>query len=81
MQRKRPAWFTLIPMAFMMLTTLGAMWSQLSSFNEKEACRLFGVGGLLLVIAVWLVIEAILAVRRYRRGETTDDMEIRFEEG
>jgi hypothetical protein len=40
---------------------------------------LFGTGALLLVIAIWLAVEASLAVRRYRREAVVESLEIRFD--
>jgi carbon starvation protein len=80
LQRGRNAWYTLIPMAFMLLNTLWAMTVNIQEFYAKDATALLVVCGLLFVVAIWLMIESALAIRRYRRGEITDDLNIIFPE-
>jgi len=37
---------------------------------------LLSVGSCITLIALWLVVEAVLALRRFRRGQTTNDLDI-----
>jgi carbon starvation protein len=64
MQRGRNFWVTLIPMLFMLLSTLVAMTAKLRDFWAVGDGPLFGVGLTLLILAVWLVVEAVLCFRR-----------------
>jgi carbon starvation protein len=77
-QRGRPSWPYLLPMFFMMASTLAAMTLKLADYASAGQPLLLVLGGVILVIALWLVIEALLAVRRFRRGQTTRDLEIRL---
>lgn len=71
-QRRWPLWPVAIPGAFMMGSTLVAMLGNLSRFasGPTRDNLLLVVGGILAVLGVWLVIEAIIALRR---KETTDN--------
>ncbi|MEE2712279.1 MAG: carbon starvation protein A [Planctomycetota bacterium] len=70
MQRRRNPWFTGIPMIFMLSTSIIAMVFNLGSFSndwsfdEGTLWPLLTVGASLLLLATWLVVEAVLATRR-----------------
>jgi hypothetical protein len=63
-------------MAFMMVTTLVAMVSKLRSFAAAGNSTLLVVGGAITIIALWLVVEAVLAVRRSLRSPPVEDLDI-----
>jgi len=73
--RRWPIWPTALPAIFMMGSTVVAMVGNLRRFGAQEGGDklLFVVGGILLILAVWLVVEAVLALVQDRR---TDDPEI-----
>jgi carbon starvation protein len=79
LQRGKPILYTLIPMVFMLASTMAAMVAKLRDFWNARDWVLFGTGALLLVIAIWLAVEASLAVRRYRREAVVESLEIRFD--
>ena len=70
--RGKQFWWTAVPALFMMATTLVAMIRNLRKFSgnwtfeEGASMPLFLVGTLLLVLSVWLVLEAVLRVRGVR---------------
>jgi carbon starvation protein len=66
-ERRRISLPYLIPMVFMMATTVVAMASNLRSFAASGNTTLLLVGSAISAMAAWLVIEAAIAVRRYRR--------------
>jgi len=72
-QRGRNPWFTAVPMVYMLGVTLTAMVSNLIGFcrgsSPTHSWLLAGVGGTLLVLAVWLLVEAALALGRDERVE------------
>ncbi len=76
LQRGRPALPYLIPMFFMMITTLIAMAIKLRSFWEQGNQTLLVVGGIITVIALWLVVEAVLAIRRFSRTPPVESLDI-----
>lgn len=78
LQRGRNALPTLIPMLFMMVSTAVAMINQLRDFWGREAMLLFGVCLTLMVLALWLIVEAVLAFRRYQAGATTESLQVEF---
>jgi len=69
LQRRRNPWLTGLPMVFMLVSTLTAMGSNLVDFLHQDPVPwpLVLVGAALLVLGVWLVGEALAAIRRARR--------------
>ncbi|MEO1173424.1 MAG: carbon starvation CstA 5TM domain-containing protein, partial [Myxococcota bacterium] len=69
-QRGKPVLYTGIPAVFMLVSTVAAMTWKLIEFFSKGHWLLTVVGGVLFVLAGWLVVEALLAFRgaRERRG-------------
>jgi carbon starvation protein len=65
LQRGKPWYFTGIPMIFMLIVTLRAMIANLLQFLDKGEWPLFFIGLFLIILAVWLIFEAIIAVRKF----------------
>ena len=65
---KRPIWVTVIPMAFLLFMTTWAMALNLVRYYTDNEVMLLGVGGVIFVLEVWLIFEAVRAVagRRWR---------------
>ena len=66
-QRKRRSLPYLLPMLFMMVSTLTAMFIKLGDFWANGPRLLLVVGSAITLTGLWLVVEAILALRRFRR--------------
>ena len=62
-QRGRNFWVTLLPMIFLLGVTLYAMILKARDFYRAHNWPLLIVGLLLLSLALWLVLEAILRLR------------------
>jgi carbon starvation protein len=75
-QRRRNAMFTGLPMLFMLTSTFVGLMENLSGFLRDQQYLLLVVGFLLLLIAVWIIVEAVIA---YRRGTRHDDDQITFQ--
>jgi len=75
-QRRRMALPYLLPMLFMMVTTVIAMTNKLSSYAADGNTTLLVVGGIITGIAAWLVVEAVLALRRYWRSEPVEGLDV-----
>ncbi len=75
-ERRRISLPYLLPMLFMMVTTVVAMVSKLRAFAAAGNSTLLGVGAAITIIAVWLVVESVLAVNRYRRSPPVDSLEV-----
>lgn len=80
-QRRRPSLPYLLPMLFMMVTTVIAMANKLRAYAAAGNTTLLVVGGIISAIAVWLVVEAVLALRRYSRSAPVDGLDIELPEG
>lgn len=63
---KRPIWVTAVPMAFLLVMTTWAMVLNLVRYYTDRQGVLLAVGGAIFVLALWLVLEAAVAVRRVR---------------
>jgi len=83
-QRRRPSLPYLVPMAFMMLSTLGALALRLRTFYgaaftedgvKGDQLTLALVGSAILLAAVWLVVEAGLTLRR-RSGDAQASLDL-----
>ena len=78
-QRGRNAWVAGVPMAFMLASTLTAMVSNLRDFWrtwDQGGDLLFVVGLILLVLAVWLLIEGAGAFLRLRGRAPVASLEV-----
>lgn len=78
-QRGRNPWFTGVPMVFMLASTLIAMLSNLRGFWaqwDQGGAILFVVGFVLLVLALWLAVEAAMALARARKSPPIESLEV-----
>ncbi len=64
--RHKPAAYTFVPMAFMVLVTCTALVISLEEWIRTRNWILAGIGTLTLITEVWLIIEGILAYIRFR---------------
>ena len=71
-QRSRAWIFTAVPMVFVCLTTLYAMSQHIVGFWAKGQFLLLAVDSVLLALALWLLVEAVLCWRSNRRVTTLD---------
>ncbi len=74
-QRGRNAWFTGVPMVFMLGSTFTALVTNLKSFYDKGQTLLLIVGAALLFVGVSIVLSGIMA---FARGEKHEDDVITF---
>lgn len=70
LHRKRNCWFTAVPMVFMLATTLVAMTIKIRDFWNQDATLLLVVGIAILLLSIWLSIEAIIRLRQDLRGRS-----------
>lgn len=75
-QRRRRAAPYLVPMAFMMISTLTAMTTELAGFAREGNLVLLIVGSAIAGIGVWLAAEAVVAIRRYARETATTSLDL-----
>jgi len=62
----RPTLYTLLPMGFMLVATLGALIINMQDFASRGNMVLLGFCIVIFALAVWLVGEALMAWRRGR---------------
>jgi len=78
-QRGKSPWFTGVPMLFMAVTTILAMFSNLKDFwaqRGEGGGPLFAVGLILLVLAIWLMIEGVVALVRFRKQKPIETLRV-----
>ena len=70
-ERKRNFWVTLVPMAFMMVTTVTAMVMKIDDFWKMREITLLVMGVIIFFLSLWLVVEAVgrLRGKGLRAGE------------
>ena len=66
---KKPIVYTLAPMIAMMIMTVTAMIMKLRSNMEAGHWPLLAVGGVILVLVIWLVVESVLAFKSHLPGK------------
>ncbi len=69
---RRRVWVTVIPMVFLLFMTTWAMVLNLIRYFTENQVLLLGVGGVIFVLELWLMFEAVTALRRVwaARSET-----------
>jgi len=72
-QEKRNFWCTLIPMLFMLVTTLTAMGIGIKNYIEQESYLLLFIGSLLVFLALWVIVEGLIRFAYERRLNATGD--------
>jgi carbon starvation protein len=65
-RQRRPVWVTIIPMTFLLVMTTWAMILNLRRFAGESQTLLLVVGGAIFVLEIWLLFEAVAAIRRVR---------------
>ena len=78
LRRGKPLVYTAAPMVFMLLSTLTVMSANLTDFWSAGQWLLLAPAAIIFTLAVWLVIEAALAVIRFRRNPVLDGLEVVF---
>jgi carbon starvation protein len=61
---KRTIWVTVVPMSFLLFMTTYAMVLNLLRYHTESETLLLVVGGAIFVLELWLIFEAVAAVRR-----------------
>lgn len=79
-QRRRRSLPYLIPMLFMMVSTLTAMVVKLRDYYREGEVVLLVLGSCITVTAIWLVLEAFLALRRYRSESAVPGLDLSIPE-
>ena len=77
-RRGKPLRYTLLPMAAIMMSTLFAMSVNLKDFWRHGDSTLFLTGLLIMVLALWMILEAVVAVWRFRQSPMIEDLEVQF---
>lgn len=77
LRQNRPVWVTAGPMVFMLAMTGWAITLLFTGFAQSEGWRnglLLGVSGVMLLLEVWIVLEAVLVCRSVlrARGENSE---------
>ncbi len=66
LRHRRPLWFLIAPAALMMGLTNWAMWIQLQGWLTNQKYLLVTIGGLVMALQIWIIIEGALLWPRVR---------------
>ncbi len=79
LRRGKPVGWTGVPMLFMLASTLTVMSVNLTGFWSARQWLLFATGATIFLLALWLTVEAAVAVYRFRRQPVIEgqDVELR----
>ncbi|MBT1248344.1 MULTISPECIES: carbon starvation protein A [unclassified Thermosipho (in: thermotogales)] len=66
-KKRKPIWVTAIPMIIMLIVTLTASYQNLGKFISQHNWLLVFVSSITLFIAIWMIIEGIIAMFKYSR--------------
>jgi len=69
-KKGKPAIYTLLPMLFVLVMTGWAMVLNLRNLVSGGNWPLTVIGGIVMVLNLWIIVEAIRAFARYRRAGT-----------
>ncbi|EOD00912.1 carbon starvation CstA family protein [Caldisalinibacter kiritimatiensis] len=72
-KKNKPIIYTLIPMIFMMIMTGWGMIYNIINFANKSDWLLFVIGIIILVLEIWMIIEAVKVIRESRAKKHTID--------
>jgi carbon starvation protein len=61
---RRRIWATVIPMGFLLFMTTWAMIGNLVRYYTDSQPLLLGVGGAIFVLELWLILEAVVSIRK-----------------
>ncbi|WP_299038484.1 carbon starvation protein A [uncultured Pseudokineococcus sp.] len=75
MRKRRPVLPVLVPLVFVLVMSVFAAVVQLGTFYASGSWLLLGLDAVIIVAALWVVVEAAIAMARARSGppETDDD--------
>ncbi|MFN2320702.1 MAG: carbon starvation protein A [Dermatophilaceae bacterium] len=76
LRRGRTALPALIPLAFIGVITIYALFIQLGTFWEQRNWLLLGLDIIILIAAIWVFVEAITAMRKAKDYQGDDDAEL-----
>ncbi|MEH6797801.1 MAG: carbon starvation protein A [Halopseudomonas sabulinigri] len=70
---KRPMWYTLAPLCFLMVMTVVALVLQLRTFYQQENFFLLFLGVVVLIAAILVAMESGAALKRHRALAASED--------
>lgn len=73
---KKPAWVSGVPMLFMLGMTSYAIVLLAKGFTESQNMFLLGVSVLMLLLQLWIMIEAVLLIRSNHRSKSDSSTDL-----
>lgn len=74
-RKRRPIVYALLPMLLVLGATISAMVMGIHKAVSAGQWTVATIGGIILLLALWVLLEAILAVRNIRRDRTTESID------
>lgn len=69
---RRPMWFTLVPLCFLLVMTVTALLFQLRTFYEQGNYFLLGLDIVVLIAAILVALECAAALKRHRAAVASE---------
>lgn len=70
---------TVVPMVFVLVMTVYALFVQLGTFYDDQDWLLLALDIIILIAALWVIVEALGAVNRARKGLDSDGLDDELE--
>lgn len=62
--RKKKAWYTIAPMIFMLITSMGALVFKIVEYARDRNFILLSISAVLAILAVFILVEAVIAITK-----------------
>ncbi|NUL47271.1 carbon starvation protein A [Cellulosimicrobium funkei] len=79
-QLRRPVWPVLIPLVFVAIVSVYALVIQLGTFYSTQNWLLLALDVIILICALWVIVESVAAMNRARRGPPVEFAEAEDDE-
>ena len=65
LKKKKPVYYTAIPMIFMVIMTGWGMFHNIINFYNQKNWLLFFINGIIILFVIWMIVEVVRVVKRY----------------
>ena len=72
-KQKKPIYYTVIPFIFMVIVETWALVYNINTYTTEANWLLTIIGGILLVLELWMVIESLNVLKKARKGNLFND--------
>ena len=73
-RQKKPIVYTIIPFFFMFAVTGWSMYENIMTYIKKEQTLLLVIGIIIVILEIWMIIEATIALNKSKKLSKSDDL-------